>query len=211
VTARKAVAICGIDGSGKTSVAEALAQMYRDRGRKVAVIWLRYNHYLTKLVLAMGRLLGYTEYERFDGFRVGYHNFFRSRALSHLFIWTTWLDTFLASAARLYIPGLLSKRITICDRWIPDILVDLEIDTAIPVADHPVYGPLFWCLVPRGIPVLLLHRPWEDIRSARPEHRRAANRARRPVAVRERGLEIVGSDLPDSGRKTGPDPPVAIQ
>jgi hypothetical protein len=162
--------VSGIDGSGKTTVVESLAQALRENGRDVRTVWLRYNHYLTKIVLGLGRLSGLTEYQYFPGCRVGYHHFHRSWFFSHLFILTTWVDTALTTLICVILPRLLPHRITICDRWVPDILIDLEIDTHIDVSRHPLYGRLFWGLVASDIPLLILQRDIEDVRAARLEN-----------------------------------------
>ena len=42
------IVVSGIDGSGKSTIIEALRKSLEARGHRTACIWLRFNHYLTK-------------------------------------------------------------------------------------------------------------------------------------------------------------------
>ena len=78
--------IMGIDCSGKSTVSNYIADEYREKGYDVDVVWLRYNHVITKPLLGLCRLIGLTKYETHDGIRVGYHDFYKSTIISCLFI-----------------------------------------------------------------------------------------------------------------------------
>ena len=81
--------VMGIDGSGKSTVSEYLADELREKGYDVDVVWLRFNHVITKPLLGFCRLIGLTRYETCDGIRVGYHDFYKSSVISFFFILLT--------------------------------------------------------------------------------------------------------------------------
>ena len=78
----KIIAISGIDGCGKTSIIKELIKSLSKNGEESRYVWLRYNHYITKFLLAFCRLSGLTKYENVQGVRVGYHEFYRSKIIS---------------------------------------------------------------------------------------------------------------------------------
>jgi hypothetical protein len=175
----KIFSVSGIDGSGKTTIVTGLASSLRSQGDNVRVFWLRYNHYLTKPLLVMARLLGYTVFEQHGDCRVSYHEFYRSKVLSHAFIWLTWLDALLTTFFLVWIPVRLFDQIVICDRWVPDILIDLEIDTHICLQGDSWYNKMFWALVPAAARLMVVYRGYEDVVEARLEHHYDRNLGKR--------------------------------
>lgn len=173
------ISISGIDGSGKTTCIDQLRSHFDKEGKPNRYIWLRYNHYSTKILLVFCRLIGLTHYQKIGNARVGYHDFHHSKILSHLFIWLTFIDTFFISLFLVYVPAILSPSIIICDRWIPDILIDLEIDTHISMIKNTLYGKLFWMLMPSVTKVLVIQRQYDDVLHARVEHEIDKNFQRR--------------------------------
>ena len=165
------VSVSGIDGSGKTTCIEQLRGFYDEKGKPSRYIWLRYNHYITKVLLVFCRLIGLTYYQNIDGARMGYHDFYRSTLLSHLFVWLTLMDTFFISLILVYIPAIFSRSVIICDRWVPDILIDLEIDTHISMVVGTLYEKLFWAMIPSAAHVLVIQRDYDDVFFARTEHK----------------------------------------
>jgi thymidylate kinase len=166
----KLISVSGIDGSGKTTIIDALAAALGANGSKVRVIWLRYNHYTVKTVLAFARLFRFTTFEQHPGCQVSYHEFYRSRLLSHAFILLTWFDTALATLFAVRLPLRRANTVVICDRWIPDILIDLEIDTRMGLHENTLYHRMFCWLVPDSARLLVVERGFKDVLNSRPEH-----------------------------------------
>lgn len=164
------ISISGVDGCGKTTAIEGVRLELESRGYKTSYAWLRYNHYLTKIFHAFCRLAGFTQYEWHDGIRVGYHEFYRSTPISHLAIILNFIDTLLASFFLVYIPALFTKRIIICDRWVVDILIDLQVDTRKYLGPDSFWGRIFLKLVPRNAKCFVILRDTSLIEAARPEH-----------------------------------------
>lgn len=163
------ISVSGIDGSGKTTIIEQIVTDLRAENIDAKYVWLRYNHYLTKLLLGLCRLMKLTVYENHNGVRVGYHEFFKSRIVSFLFVVTTWIDTALATLVRVYIP-VLAGRTVVCDRWVPDILIDLELDTRWSGRAKKIAEKWFYSLVPGAATLLVVSRGFDDVKAARDEH-----------------------------------------
>ncbi len=173
------VSISGIDGCGKTSIIEGVRRELERGGRLTRYVWLRYNHYLTKILLVFCRLIGLTRYEYPDGVRVGYHDFHRSRLVSWLFIAFTYIDTLFVSILLVYLPSILTSRILVCDRWVLDIMIDLEIDTKICFSPGGWLERLFRSLMPEGTQCYLIMRDKTSVLQCRPENERDGNFQRR--------------------------------
>jgi len=159
----------GIDGAGKSTVVEWLAKTLREKGLPVEVRWLRFNHFFTKPLLGFCRLVGLTRYETAQGVRVGYHNFYRSRLVSWLFIVLQYLDAL--RVRWFWIAPRLRRgdRVLILDRFIYDILVDLMVDTRIKDLDQYPMGKAFLRLLPEDSVVLFVVRDREKLLDVRPE------------------------------------------
>ena len=164
------ISFSGIDGCGKTTIIECVRHTLAMRGYKTTCIWLRYNHYLTKFMHAFCRLIGLTRYEKHNGIRIGYHEFYRSTIISNLSIILNFIDTFFVTFFLVYIPVLFTKRIIVCDRWVVDILIDLQIDTHRDLGPASFWGRLFLSLVPGNAQCFVIQRDDATIEIARPEH-----------------------------------------
>jgi thymidylate kinase len=175
----KIIVISGIDGCGKTSIIKRLIKYFSENGEETRYVWLRYNHYITKFLLAFCRVSGLTEYENVQGIRLGYHEFYRSKIISFSFILLTYIDTLLVSLVRVYIPAVFSKKQLICDRWIIDIMVDLEIDTGVRFVKGSFLSNFFKKMVPKNAHYFLIERNQEEALKVRKENRLDKNFSKR--------------------------------
>ena len=164
------ISISGVDGCGKTTIIKGVRSVLETRGHKTSCVWLRYNHYLTKIFHVFCRLSGFTRYEWHNGVRVGYHEFYRSPPISFLAIVLNFIDTLIVSFFLVYIPALFTKRIIICDRWVVDILIDLQVDTRKHLGTDSFWGQMFLKLVPNNAKCFVILRDASMIEAARPEH-----------------------------------------
>ena len=164
------ISISGIDGCGKTTIIEGVRAELEAKGYKTIYLWLRYNHYLTRFFHALCRLIGFTHYEWHDGIRIGYHEFYRSRIISNLAIIFNFVDTLFTSIILVYIPRLFTKRIIICDRWVIDMLIDLQVDTRKNLGPDSFWGRIFLKLIPADAECFVILRNSSLIEAARPEH-----------------------------------------
>ena len=175
----KIISISGIDGSGKTTIIDAVKRELARQGCESRYVWLRYNHFLTKFLLAFCRIIGLTKYEHFEKSRVGYHNFYKSKLISWLFILLTFIDTLGVSIIKVYLPAIFSKKTIICDRWMVDILIDLEVDTRLDFSHGSFVSRLFKSLLPAGSQYFIIKRKFDVVRKARDESMNDRNFPRR--------------------------------
>lgn len=168
-TIPKLIYITGIDGSGKSTVSEHLANTLRKRGYHVNVMWLRFNHVISKPFLGLCRLLGYTKYETHDGIRVGYHNFYRSTLISYTFIALQYLDAIRAKYLHILPKYGKDNTIIVLDRYIYDILIDIAVDTRISHLLSSSIGRKFKNIMPEDSITILVKRSLPEILKVRPE------------------------------------------
>ena len=126
----KVLAICGIDGSGKTTQVILLEKYLRRRGLRTKRVWFRWTAFLSYPFLALCRLLGYTKWKTISKSNVRYaeRRFYMNKALARLWPWLFALDTLLYSILQIKARRILGYTI-LCDRFIPDIIVDLMCET----------------------------------------------------------------------------------
>lgn len=165
----KLIYITGIDGSGKSTVSEHLASSLRKKGYHVDVMWLRFNHVLSKPFLGLCRLLGYTKYETHDGIRVGYHNFHRSTLISYIFIALQYLDAIRAKYWHILPKYRKDNTVIILDRYIYDILIDIAVDTRMPHLLSSSIGRKFKNIMPKDSRTILVKRSLPETLKVRPE------------------------------------------
>jgi thymidylate kinase len=196
----KIIIVSGIDGSGKTTIIEAVKEELARQGQESRYVWLRYNHYLTKFLLAFCRLIRLTRYEHFENSRVGYHDFHKSKIISWLFVILTYLDTLAVSVVRVYLPVLVSTKTIICDRWVYDIMIDLEVDTRIDFSEGTLVSKLFKALLPMNNRYFFIKRDFDTVRKARDESMNDRNFPRRYALYEKHshdtGIEIIDNNGP---------------
>ncbi|MBS7612447.1 hypothetical protein KEJ27_09685 [Candidatus Bathyarchaeota archaeon] len=126
----KLIAICGIDGSGKTMQLKLLEKHLKRRGFKVKYVWFRWVAFVSYPLLALCRLLGYTKWRTIKRSNVRYaeRRFYMNRALARIWPWLFTFDVIIHFIFRIALPMRTGYRI-LCDRYILDILVDLMYDT----------------------------------------------------------------------------------
>ena len=161
--------VMGIDGSGKSTVCEFLEEHYASNGFSVKSVWLRFNHFFSKPLLAFGRISGLTEYKNVDGIRVGYHHFHRSKIVSQLFFWLQYLDA--RRARRVHIEPNMAKddQVLILDRFVYDILIDVALDIDNPEIIKEDLARKFVDLLPENTIVIPVFRDRQALLDARPE------------------------------------------
>lgn len=165
----KLIYITGIDGSGKSTVSEYLADKLRSQGYEVNILWLRFNHVFSKPLLGLCRLLGYTRYEKPQGIHVGYHDFYKSKVISYLFILFQYLDAVRVKYTKI-IPLYRKKNsIIILDRYVYDILIDISVDTRLDGLFRSWIGKKFTNLLPDDSVSILVWRELEEVLCVRPE------------------------------------------
>lgn len=117
----KYVIISGVDGSGKTTVINALQKTLEERGKSVSYIWMRYSHYSVKVMNALARVLGLSVKVHNEMGDVWEHRLYKMPWFCKLYVRCSYLDNLIAKRKVM----ALKTDYVICDRWINDILIDL--------------------------------------------------------------------------------------
>lgn len=191
--------LAGVDGTGKTTQAEALLALLISRGMTVRYAWLRFPRFFTIPFLVYARARGYSYRETVDGHEHGYWNFGESWAMSRIFPWVLWFDTFLLALFNVYIPIFLGRTV-VGDRFVLDTLVDLMVGLDEPRYDERLPGRLFLALLPRDAQVVVLDLETAVARQRSPELKGDRTHSQRrkvylDVAAR-RGFPVVSTAAP---------------
>ncbi len=122
---RLLVSISGVDGSGKSSNADALYEGLSERGFPVARAWAGYDAEFSLPFIALVRLLGYTRRTKIRGLTFFRREVWRNGAISRLWPLVLAVD-FVPKAFISVVLPLLKGRIVICDRYIYDLVAELS-------------------------------------------------------------------------------------
>jgi thymidylate kinase len=165
------IIISGIDGSGKTTIIEALQKRLEREGLSVFYTWMRYNHIIIKPVHGLCRLVGLSQRQQTSQGRVWRHEFFRCQLFCSLYIFLTWLDT---GFAKIKLAWQLKNKdvdVVICDRWVGDILVDLAVDSRREGLLDGKWYRHFTQLLPKRAKQYMIMRNKEKLLACRTENR----------------------------------------
>lgn len=122
------ICIVGCDGSGKSTLAKFVVDELQRRGHRSILIWSRFNNLLSKPLLALARLAGYSYSKYHDGVKFGYHDFEKVFWLRWPFAFLQCIDVNLAVRYQLY---KAKKRgdVIVFERSPWDTLADVMLDT----------------------------------------------------------------------------------
>lgn len=163
------IIISGIDGSGKTTIINALRESLQKDGKHVGYIWLRFNHYLTKGMHAFARLLGLSVKVHNDMGIVWQHQFYKNLFFCKLYVIVTYCDTWVSRFK--YNKLARNNDIVICDRWVPDIVADISLKTRNWEIIDGKWFVRFLKILPQGAKIFVVVRNSEAILDCRLENR----------------------------------------
>lgn len=197
LAAYRMVALCGVDGSGKTFLLNRLAARLDEAGVAHRHVWSRFRNYLSKPFLALTRFTGHNRKEVTDGVSVGYHDFAGRPWLAWPFLLLQVVDGVLDAWWRY--GRVADRRLILADRCLYDTLVDVAVDTGL---DEVLLGPLGRWLVDR-LPaprlVVMVERPIADIHASRPDVPLDRRFARRRAVYRRLARELSLPVLENAG------------
>lgn len=186
------IAICGVDGAGKTTVLRALQARLESEGILTRHVWSRFRNYASKPLLALARLTGHNRKEQHPGFRIGYHRF-QATAYARPFLALQAFDAALDAGLRYRGPGLI-----LADRCLLDTLVDLAVDTGLDELIMDRLAPRLKCFLPRPALAIVMTRSPGRIATARPDAIADRHFARRRALygrlARQLGLPVIAND-----------------
>lgn len=163
------IIISGIDGSGKSTIINETKKALENEGKNVGYIWLRFNHYLTKCMHAIARILGLSVKVHNEMGSVWQHRLYKNQVFCSLYILTTYLDTWVSRLK--YDKMAKGKDVVICDRWITDILVDLATKTHRKDFLDSKWPNRFMKILPKDVRMFVVVRNTEALMDCRLENR----------------------------------------
>ncbi len=163
----KLIFVTGVDGAGKTSLANWLVDQLNEKQIRTGLVWSRFHNYLSKPLLALTRVTGHNYYKNIDGVSFGFHDFDRLHGLRYLFVLLQAIDVNLATFRFI---GNAKKRYdtVVCERGPWDTLVDVISDTDLDLTDS-FLSRIFIMQVRNNSKVLFVNRSKENILHTRPE------------------------------------------
>jgi glycosyltransferase involved in cell wall biosynthesis/thymidylate kinase len=231
---QRLVALCGVDGTGKSFLLAHLRERYAQAGVPSRHVWSRFRNYLSKPFLGLARLVGHNYKVKEKGITIGYHDFQGRPWLAWPFLVLQTVDQVIDITFRYHLPRFLPRCLggrpepILGDRCVYDTLVDLAVDTGLDDLVIDGIGPRLVRLLPQPALVVLVDRHPLRIQEQRADalldrhfhHRRAlyrrlARRFRLPVVDNNgpvvRALESVEALIhqvgePESDRVPEPDP-----
>lgn len=162
----KYIIISGIDGSGKTTVINALTEALRDDGYSTRYIWMRFNHYSVKVMNALARLLGLSVKVHNAFGNVWEHRLYKSRLFCRIYVWCSYIDNVIARRKALR----LDADYVICDRWVNDTLIDLGAECRIDDILDSKWYRRFQDILPENSVQFVVIRNRDDIVGCRVEN-----------------------------------------
>ncbi len=188
------LAICGVDGVGKTALVQNLAARLAGADLPCRHVWSRFRNYTSKPLLALARLTGHNRKERHPGFTIGYHDFVGT-AYARPFLVFQAIDLALDTLARFRGRGLV-----LADRCPLDTLVDLCVDTGLDRVVFERLAPRILALLPRPAAAVVIERSPALVARSRPDALADRHFARRRALYRELatrlGLPVIANDGP---------------
>ena len=162
------VSIVGVDGSGKTTLANWLVENVARQGGAPVLVWSRFRNYLSKPLLALTRMTGHNHYETHDGIRFGFHDFEGLVGYRELFALLQAVDVNIAAYFRIH-RRRRNAGVVICERGPWDTLVDVTADTGLEGLPGSMLGAAYTLFMRRDARVLWIRRDRDRILETRPE------------------------------------------
>jgi len=153
----KIISISGIDGSGKTTQVRMLEKYLMGRGFRVKRVWFRWFALISYPFLALCRLLGYTRWKTINRGNVKYaeHRFYLNKAIAKIWPWLFTVDILIYYLFKIKSKMIL-KSVVLCDRFIPDMLVDLMCETKDYLLYRRLVGRVLLSLIPKKSKLVII-------------------------------------------------------
>ena len=162
------ISIVGVDGSGKTTLANWLCDEFSRAGYPNVCVWSRFRNYLSKPLLALTRLTGHNYYRTQNGIRFGRHDFEGLLIYREIFALLQLIDVNIGTYIHI-MRQLRHDCLLVCERGPWDTLIDVVSDTGCDWLLDSKVGRLYALLTRNCEKVILIDRNIDNILNSRPE------------------------------------------
>jgi len=159
----KLIVFAGIDGTGKSSLANAVRSELERKNIPVKYVWMRMNYLFSRPFLLICRLTGLTKRPLVNGHKISVHEFYRFKPMAKLVQYTHFIDTVIGWFKNIYVPLNFGTKVVICDRFVHDILVDYAIEGHEWNIFSKRIAKLFFLLIPPNTKFFLIDVEKENI------------------------------------------------
>jgi thymidylate kinase len=168
------ISFIGVDGSGKTTLANAVLAALRDRGVKCEYVWGRFGSVLVDRVVAISKRLVFHQKDNRNGterFLKTKSWVFKNRFTASFYALFVTADYFWQILFKLWVPHICGRNI-ICDRYVYDAIIDLAVDLGYSTKTYSTLLAGYLRLVPKpdlafliSVPEQLAYERKDDIPS----------------------------------------------
>lgn len=152
----RVVCLIGMDGSGKTTHSRRIIDHLQESGIKCHYVWFGNAYFFSYPFMMICRMLGLTTTHHLaNGLAVSEHEYYKNKSVSLTWPWVQFLDAAIFVNLRVRLP-LWRGLTVVCDRFIPDILVELMTDINDDRLYEKIVGRLMLMLMPRSLIVVLM-------------------------------------------------------
>lgn len=155
------ICLSGIDGSGKTAHARRILFDLEKNGVRCRYIWFGTPYFLSYFFMTACRLLGLTEVNTVaDGTAVSEHEYYKNRPVALVWPWVQLADLLVLVPLSLRLQHARLQHWTrltlICDRFVPDTLVEVMADVRDARLPDKLVGRLILRTIPHSATMIFL-------------------------------------------------------
>jgi thymidylate kinase len=165
----KFLTITGLDGSGKTTLANNIIEYYKARGYKYKYVWMRHRHTLAYLLMRLLMFLGWKRnFKNANGVEITRFELDEGTFSRVLWPIIEFLSILPVILFKVTIPLRLGYGI-ICDRYTIDTIVSISLNTYNMNFEDGYLGKIFLNLIPKEGIIIFLDIDLLNILSRRPD------------------------------------------
>jgi len=155
-TIPQCVAICGLDGSGKTTLVEWLVEYLKSKGYKTKYVWIKSQHTLAYLISQALTALGWRRtFRNPNGITVSRFKVYEGTFAREIWPAIEFLSVLPLIIFKVRLPLLLGYRIVL-DRYIIDTIVSISLNTQNMNFANSLIGTLLLKMITKECTVIIL-------------------------------------------------------